>query len=252
MILEGLILEKIILKNIGRKIKKNQIFENINMEICLKPQRIYGFVGPNGSGKTTLMKLISGLYFQNKGEIQCTCTKEAYDLWARSNISYIPSDERGIFYKNTIFDNALYYGVIKGVPEKRLKKNIQKYAQDLDIIPLLNKRVEELSTGQKKKAQLLAALSTERKLLLLDEPSSGLDLDALKDLKETLLKIVSSVDTSIIVSSHDTKFLSDMIEHYFFLFNGTIIEKEFKDYDSNKLEITYHKLKGESNLYGDS
>src|SRR5690625_5494650 len=102
-------MSKISLINAGKKIEKTQIIKNLNMEISINPPKMYGFVGPNGAGKTSTMKLISGLYFPNKGRIEFENTSQRYDNLSKGNVDYIPAGERGLFYNNFIFYIYMYY-----------------------------------------------------------------------------------------------------------------------------------------------
>lgn len=238
-------MSKISLINTGKKIEKSQIIKDLNMEISIDPPKMYGFVGPNGAGKTTTMKLISGLYFPNKGRIEFKNTSQRYDKWARGNVAYIPTGERGLFYKNSIYDNAIYYGVIKGTSPKEIKKNISLFSERLGISDMLNRRIEQLSSGQKKKAQLLCAISTGKKLLLLDEPSLGLDMDSSVELQSILHNVSKVMHSSIFISSHDVNFLSKIINNYYFIFDGTI-KNYFSSYANTKeIENEYYRLKKE-------
>src|SRR5690625_1519384 len=236
-------MSKISLINAGKKIEKTQIIKNLNMEISINPPKMYGFVGPNGAGKTYTMKLISGLYFPNKGRIEFENTSQRYDKWAKGNVAYIPAGERGLFYKNSIYDNAMYYGITKGTTPEEIKKNISLFSKRLGISEMLNRRVEQLSSGQKKKAQLLCAISTGKKLLLLDEPSLGLDMDSSDELQSILSDVLKMMNTSVFISSHDVNFLSKIIDNYFFIFDGTIKSHLSTFSDTKKLENEYHRLR---------
>jgi len=239
-------MSKISLINAGKRMGKTQIIHGLNMEISISPSKMYGFIGPNGSGKTTTMKLISGLYFPNQGKIACENTSLEYDKWAKANVAYIPAGERGLFFKNSVYDNAMYYGIIKGASPTEIKKNIALFSKSLKITNLLDKRVEQLSTGQKKKAQLLCAISTGKKLLLLDEPSLGLDMDSSIELQSLLTEVFKTLNTSIFISSHDVNFLSGIVDNYYFIFDGTIKSSFSTFYDTKQLEKEYYRLKEES------
>lgn len=243
-------MSRISLKNAGKKIGKKQIVECINMDISITPPKRYGFVGPNGSGKTTTMKLISGLYYPNEGRVEIDNTSIKYDKWAKGNVAYIPAGERGLFYKNTVYDNAMYYGITKGSSPEKVIKNISFFSKKLRITNLLNRRVEQLSTGQKKKAQLLCAISTGKSVLLLDEPSLGLDLDSSIELQSILTDVFETLNTTIFISSHDVDFLSEIVDNYYFIFDGTIKSFISTNYNTKQLKQEYYRLKDDSAYEG--
>lgn len=234
---------KINLNEVEKFIDKKKILNKLNFSLDLTTPKIYGFVGPNGAGKTTTMKLLSGLYLQDKGKISFEGVEGEYFKWAKENIAYIGAGERGLFYKNTVYDNAMYYGVLKGTSPKVLKRNIKEYAEKLDFLDQLFNRIEQLSTGQKKKAQLICAISCGKKIMLLDEPSLGLDIDSTVELQNLIQETQESLSVTFFISSHNTNFLSKIAKNYYFIFKGTIVDQHYSEIETIDLENKYYELK---------
>lgn len=219
-------------KSYGNK----QVLFDINWTIDINDPGIVCLMGENGAGKSTLLKIISGVLQQNSGNIFVPDADRSYERWAKENISYIQAGERGLRLKNTVYDNTVYYGLLKGRPIKAIKKNIDKYAQYLKATELLARRCEELSMGEKKKAQILCGLCCSGKLLILDEPSTGLDVKTVLELQSTLKTLNSEQKVCIIVASHDIYFLKDIGSRYVFLHRGRIAETVNRKLQESEIE----------------
>ena len=202
----------IVLENVNKNIGKKIILENINCQIDSK-NGVVGFVGKNGSGKTTLLKIISGIYEINSGRIayKDKLSKD-YMKWAHRNVVYISSDERNLFYKNSVQDNVQYFCMLKGADREHALHNIDIYFKLFHFDDLKNKRVEELSTGQKKIVKILCALCTDCHFILLDEPTLGLDKEHTSMFYEILKQ--EGKERKIIIVSHDEDFLSHVVSGY--------------------------------------
>ena len=219
-----------------------QVLFDINWDIDINDPGIICLMGENGAGKSTLLKIISGVLQQNSGSIFVPDIDSSYEKWAKKNIAYIQAGERGLRLKNTVYDNTVYYGLLKGKSIKTIKENINKYAQYLRAAELLTRRCEELSMGEKKKAQILCGLCCSGKLLILDEPSTGLDVKTVFELQSTLKTLNSEQKVCIIVASHDIYFLKDIGSRYVFLHKGKIVERANKALKEKEIESYFGRL----------
>ena len=235
---------KISIKHLEKFYAKKKVLDDFSAEILLEGNNIYGILGPNGAGKTTFLKVLSGILSSNNGNISVDDNDEkGYEKWAKNNVAFIFSGERGLRLKNTVYDNVIYYGILKGSNIKEIKENIVIYSKLLEIQPLLNRRIEELSTGQKKKAAILCGLCSNMKLMILDEPSIGLDIDSIMELKNVLLKVTEEVNTTLIISSHDIEFLSDLCQKYIFIFNGKNVFESNIKMEEESIKKAYKSMK---------
>ena len=176
------------MKDLWRSYRKQPALSGFSGEIELERGLIYGLIGPNGSGKTTLLKLLAGILVPSGGRIfrkgegrkkeNCAEQEASFPAWSQENVVYIPAGERGLRYKNTVRDNVLYFSALKGRSAEETEALLTRYASFLHCETLLDRRVETLSLGQKKKASLLCGLCAGARLILMDEPEGGLDLDA--------------------------------------------------------------------------
>lgn len=143
---------KIKMDNVSKKYGNKIILEKLNFELILD-NRLISLLGPNGAGKTTIMKLLSGIVCPYKGRIIVQDEDNQnidYLKWAQEHVAYLSPDERYLGYKNTAIDNILYYGIIKGIDKTLILTNLERFSSQIESKGLLEKRIEEMSTGQKK------------------------------------------------------------------------------------------------------
>ena len=216
--IKGLV-EMIRLEHINKNYKKKQVVFDFSMNIETQGRRIYGLLGPNGAGKTTIIKVMTGLLDFTDGKIIIDDSQE-YLNWCKNNVVLIPAGERGGRYKNTVYDNVMFFAAMKGVTEKRVKTLIYEYAKILNYTDFLRRRIETLSMGEKKKAMLLCGLCTDMKVIIMDEPSNGLDIDAKLEMKSLIKMLSTKYNKTFVISSHDMDFPSEMVDHYIFMFQG--------------------------------
>ena len=207
------------IKNISKKLGKKQILNDITFEI--KEGEIFGFVGPNGAGKTTLIKTILGLYKQDKGQV----TIGGYSL------------EKDILnVARATCDNLRVEEVIKitGL-ENRINDKVSKY-----------------SLGMRQRLGLAQALISKPKLLILDEPTNGLDPLGIKELRELLKKISKEDNIAVLISSHILSEIELICDRIAIIDNGSLVEiKDLnKKQKEEKLTITLEvKQTNEANDY---
>lgn len=226
--------------------KKSEVLHDITFDINLDDNKVIGLIGPNGAGKSTILRLLAGVIDYQKGTISLSNKQSAikFDQWARQHATYLPAGERGMIYKATVLDNIYYLGSLNGTPKKKIEERVEKYSNMFDFDNFLDKNIESLSTGLKKKAQLLCSLCSDSKLLLLDEPSNGLDIKAQFELKKLIVEINEKEKRKIIVSSHDTNLMSSLCDEVIFIYDG-YIKKIIKDsISSEKIESEYQNIEG--------
>ncbi len=191
------------LKQVYVKYNSNFILENINLN--LYSSEFITIIGPNGSGKTTLLKTILGILKPTKGIINLFGYKNG--SYPKGYIGYLPqSTKQNIQFPAKVFDIVMMgrypiIGVLK-IVSKEDTKIVEKCLEMLNIYDYKDENFQELSGGLKQRVLIARALSTEPKLLVLDEPSTSLDVIAQQDLYKTLSTLKGN-GMSIIVVSHD-------------------------------------------------
>ena len=170
--------------------------DNLSFEV--KDGEIFGLLGVNGAGKTTTFRMIIGLLDKTSGTI--TLDDKPIDYTQTDKIGFL-TEERSLLLKLTVLEQAIYYGVLKGMRKSAVEKKLDELLERFNIKEYKNRKLKELSKGNQQKVQFITAIINDPKLLILDEPFSGLDpinvqlfMDVIMDLKKK--------GTSIIFSSH--------------------------------------------------
>ena len=144
-----------------------------DVSFSIEQGNIFGLLGPNGAGKTTLIRMITGIFYQDSGNIFFD-GKKFDPINDITKIGYMP-EERGLYKKMKIGDHALYLAQLKGMSKQEATKKIKYWFEKLEMQSWWNKKVEDLSKGMSQKLQFVMTVLHEPKLIILDEPFSGLD-----------------------------------------------------------------------------
>ncbi len=170
---------------------------------------IYGLLGPNGAGKTTLIRIITQITAPDSGVVTFKGgplkSDHVYDM------GYLP-EERGLYKKMTVSDQAMYLAQLKGLSTADAKKELKKWFEKFGIADWWNKKVEELSKGMAQKVQFITTVIHKPKLIILDEPFSGFDPINANLIKGEILKLKEEGAT-IILSTHNMSSVEEICEH---------------------------------------
>ena len=229
-------MDRVSFNNVTKEFKNKTVLKGVSFNI--EAGDIYGLIGENGAGKTTLLKLIVNLLKPTSGNIQVLgkeIKKDSYDYLR--NIGAL-IDEPVFYKKLTIYENFKVHCEYLGFYDE------EKLESVLKRVGLHNKKdrkIKELSFGEKQRLAIAYALITEPELLILDEPTNGLDTIAIVELREILLKLNREFNTTIIISSHAINELETLVNKVMFLKNGEIVEdgllEEVKEKCSVYIEI---------------
>ena len=177
---------------------------------------VYGFIGPNGSGKTTTLRMILHILLPDAGHIEVFGDPRT-DV-TRDQIGYLP-EERGLYKKMKVRRLLRYYGELKGKPRKFIDDEIARWIDQMSLGAWLDRPIETLSKGMAQKVQFIAAIVSRPKLLILDEPFSGLDPVNADVLRDAILA-VRRQGTTILFSTHDMNVAERMCDRIFMIFRG--------------------------------
>ncbi|MBD00305.1 MAG: ABC transporter ATP-binding protein [Crocinitomicaceae bacterium] len=211
-----------------------------NINLLIGESKIFGLLGPNGAGKTTLIRIINQILEPDQGVV-----KFAGELLSRKHIhsiGYLP-EERGLYKKMKVGEQVLYLAQLKGLSKKDAKQKSSYWFEKLGTGNWWNKKVEDLSKGMAQKIQFITTVLHEPKVLILDEPLSGLDPVNSLLIKNEIVELKEN-NTSIILSTHDMNSVEEICEevaiinHSKKILQGSINEIK-KNYDENLWTILY-------------
>jgi ABC-2 type transport system ATP-binding protein len=206
------------------------------VSISVKEQSIFGLLGPNGAGKTTLIRIINQITAPDDGELFLEGRKMRQSDVAL--IGYLP-EERGLYKKMKVGEQAIYLAQLKGMTKKDAVKNLKNWFERFEMVDWWNKKVEELSKGMQQKVQFVTTVVHKPKLLIFDEPFSGFDPINANLLKREILQLRNDGST-IIFSTHNMGSVEELCDHI------ALINKSVKIVDGPTNEI---RQKYKSNIF---
>ena len=204
---------------------------------------IFGLLGPNGAGKTTLLRMITGIFYPDEGEILFN-GKKFEPMKDSLYIGYMP-EERGLYKKMKIGEQALYLAQLKGLSKNVAMEKIKYWFTRLGMESWWNKKVEDLSKGMSQKLQFVTTVLHEPKLIILDEPFSGLDPLNANLIKDEIFDLAKKGST-IIFSTHRMEQVEEICDHIVLvnlgqkILDGTVQQIK-QDYKENLFRISFEQ-----------
>lgn len=180
---------------------------------------IYGLVGPNGAGKSTTINMISGLLVPNNGEILFDDTYR-YKDW-HTNIGLVPQD-LAIYPELSAEENVLFFASLYGLKGKELKSNVNKALSSVGLTEHKNKRVEHFSGGMKRRLNIACAIAHNPKLIIMDEPTVGIDPQSRNFILESIREL-QQAGTTIIYTSHYMEEVEEICNRILIIDHGSIV-----------------------------
>ena len=218
-------------KNVTKYYGDFKAVDNLSFEV--KPGEIFGLLGVNGAGKTTTFRMIMGLLDMTEGSITLDGKKIDYDV--TDEIGFL-TEERSLLTKLTVKEQCIYYGILKGMKEEEIIKRTKELLEKFEIPEYIDKKIKELSKGNQQKVQFITAIINNPKLLILDEPFSGLDPFNVELFKKQIVEM-SEKGSMIIFSSHRMEHVELFCKKLVVLLNGkAVLEGELK-----KIKEQYRK-----------
>ena len=207
---------------------------------------IFGLLGPNGAGKTTLLRMITGIFYPDDGEI--LFDGKPFDARKDvANIGYMP-EERGLYKKMKIGEQALYLAQLKGLGRAEAMEKIKSWFVRLEMQNWWNKKVEDLSKGMSQKLQFVTTVLHEPKLIILDEPFSGLDPVNSNIIKEEIYNLAQNGST-IIFSTHRMEQVEEICDQIVLVNKGSkildgTVQNIKQDFKENLFSIGFEQIPG--------
>ncbi len=220
------------LQNLRKYFATQKAVDDISLTI--EKGQIFGLLGPNGAGKTTLIRMITGIFYPDQGEIIFD-GKKFDPLNDIVHIGYMP-EERGLYKKMKIGEQALYLAQLKGLSKHDATTKIKEWFTRLDMDSWWNKKVEDLSKGMSQKLQFVTTVLHNPKLIILDEPFSGLDPVNANLIKDEIYNLAKGGAT-IIFSTHRMEQVEEICDHIALVNKGQkMLDGTVKDIKHNYKE----------------
>ena len=229
-------------KEVCFRYEKNgsDVLHNLSLEVF--PGELLSILGGNGAGKTTLLHLLCKMYRPYQGKIKLNgkdLAKLPQKEICQNHLAYLPQNPLMVFVKDTVKQDLLFLAETQKIDPKQIEQTIQAYSFFQDILPLMERNPMDLSGGELQRAAFLKILLLKPQVILLDEPTKGLDAFSKHDLS-FILKELKQHGITILMVTHDIEFSAEYSDRCALLFNGEIVStgtpKEF--FSSNHFYTT--------------
>lgn len=227
------------LKNLQKHYATQKAVDDVSFSI--EQGSIFGLLGPNGAGKTTLLRMITGIFYPDSGDL--LFDGKPFDPQNDFvHIGYMP-EERGLYKKMKIGEQAVYLAQLKGLSKSKALEKIKYWFKKFEMESWWNKKVEDLSKGMSQKLQFVTTVLHEPKLIILDEPFSGLDPVNANLIKDEIYGLAQRGST-IIFSTHRMEQVEEICDHIILMnlgkkiLDGTVtdVKQQFKE---NKFNVQF-------------
>ena len=220
------------LQNLKKYFATQKAVDDISFNI--NQGSIFGMLGPNGAGKTTLLRMITGIFYPDSGRVIFN-GKNFDPLSDFRNIGYMP-EERGLYKKMKIGEQAVYLARLKGLTRSDATQKVKEWFVKFEMQTWWNKNVEDLSKGMQQKLQFVTTVLHEPRLIILDEPFSGLDPVNANLIKDEIFNLAKKGST-IIFSTHRMEQVEEICDHIVLvnkgkkILDGTVnnVKQDFKE-----------------------
>ena len=211
------------LKSLFRpKYKQIKAVKNISFEA--EEGEMIAFIGPNGAGKSTTIKMLTGILYPTSGDMKVI---DIDPRKQRKKLAYkigtVFGQKEQLWMHLTPYDNFKFFAAIYDIPEKEADKRIENYIKIFELEKFINTPVRNLSLGQRIRAEIVASLIHEPKVLFLDEPTIGLDPVVKENIRKLIKKMNKELNTTIFLTSHDVSDIEKLCKRVIIINNGEIV-----------------------------
>src|SRR3989339_520712 len=231
------------IKNLTKRFGNTVILDNINLEV--KKGEILGFLGPNGAGKSTTMKIITSFWSPTSGSIKIDGLDVTADsLKTRTKIGYLP-ETVPLYDDMRVYEYLKFIAEVRGIAKEDMKKRLKEVVEACGLKKVLLKPIEELSKGYRQRVGLAQAIMHEPDILILDEPTTGLDPNQIKEIRDLIKKI--GKEKTVIFSTHILSEVSATCDRIIIINGGKIVGEGTPKELARKAgsqEVVYVKIKG--------
>ena len=207
---------KLEVRDLSKSFGENEVLHGISFSV--ESGNALGLLGRNGAGKTTTIRILMNVFKGNAGAV--LLDGKPFDP-AKHQIGYMP-EERGLYPKKTVSEQLIYLGMLRGLSAKKAKDNMKKWLAKMEVSEYENRKLETLSKGNQQKVQLAQTLITDPKIIILDEPFSGLDPVNSQILKDVISEQIQQ-GKLVIFSSHQMSYVEEFCQQIAILNHGDVV-----------------------------
>ncbi len=237
------------IKSFYKAFGTKKVIEDLSFDVF--EGEIFAFLGANGSGKTTTIRTLLNIYKADKGEL--TINGKVYDSTMASYLGYLP-EERGLYLTSRVLETLVYFGQLKGLSKSESTNNAQAYLAKVGLEDKEKSELKKLSSGQQQKIQLGITVINNPKLLILDEPTKGLD-PVNRELLLSILMDLNNSGSTIIFSTHQMEEVEKIADRLLMIKDGkralygTLSEVK-ANYSDNSIKLSFEgSLPSETELF---
>ena len=218
-----------------------------SMSFDVRTGEILGILGPNGSGKTTTLKSILGIIEFDEGSIEVNgLSVKSQRKEILKDMGAILEGARNIYWHLSPRENLTYFAGIRGIPNKTINGRIDYLLESLELSDVADKEIRQFSSGMKQKCALACAFIYNPSILLLDEPTLGLDVEISRTIRDWLLNVVEKEGKTILITSHNMDFIESICDRILIIRRGEIISHETVASLKEKFARKYFRIDLES------
>ncbi len=212
------------INQLSKKYKASENYAVQNLDLKVEDGEIYGLLGPNGAGKTTLISMLTSLLKPTSGSFTINGLNFKKNKNQLKQLIGIVPQEYALYPTLTAYENLYYFGSMYGIKGEILKKSIEKHLEILGLSKFANKKTATFSGGMKRRVNLIAGILHQPKVLFLDEPTVGVDVQS-KNVIIDHLKFLNQNGTTIVYTSHHLNEAEFFCTHVAIIDHGKIIVK---------------------------
>src|SRR5712692_2828861 len=195
-----------------------------DVTLSVPPAEVFGLLGPNGAGKTTTIKLLCGLVTPTAGSVRLNgCDVDRQRSCAVLQLGAVLEGGRNVYWSLSAWQNLLYFGRLKGLRDREIKRRAEQILRELGLWDERHAQVGGFSRGMQQKVAVAAALITDPAILLLDEPTIGLDVEAARTVKDWMVRLAHEQGKTVVLTTHQLDMAQELSHRIAIMRRGRIV-----------------------------
>ena len=196
-----------------------------DVSFSIEPGEIYALLGPNGAGKSTIIKMIAGLIVPTSGQIILDGDSLSGDVRIYKKLSAVLEGTRNIYWRLTPQENLYYFANLRGKMSKEISYRVSELLENFQIEGKKKNQSQHLSRGMLQKLAFAAALITDPQILLLDEPTLGLDVASARKIKDIIIDLAKNKKKTILLTTHQMDLVDEVADRVGIIRNGLLVKE---------------------------